>query len=113
MSPFEFMCISADKRSGKQIDDANLQVLRERVEVIRVKESLERLLFVDHHYQIQKQKLLDEAGWTNVEGYRHQKKRKQSSFLELLTVVCGTFGFTIASGTLCLCLASILVHLNQ
>ncbi|XP_071912759.1 uncharacterized protein [Coffea arabica] len=101
-------------RSKKHIDDANLRLLRDRMEVVRIKESLERCFDVgdDTHYQ--------HAGWNGgyapalADRYKHRNKMTQSDdVLELLVIVCRTFGITVLSGTLCLCLVSVLVHLNH
>ncbi|CAI9110618.1 OLC1v1010675C1 [Oldenlandia corymbosa var. corymbosa] len=107
------------RRSGKQIDEANLRLLREKMEVIKVKESLERVIEDYEHRQ-----LLNEAGWSyinvndNYEPFHDREKKywklQLSEFMEVLMMGFGTFGFTVASGTLCLCLASVLVHfMNQ
>lgn len=84
-----------------------MRILKERMEEIRVKESLERCLVAEH-------------GWNNIPmAAADDYKKKETTTLkgyrevsELAAVAGATFGFTILSGTLCLCLASILIHLN-
>ncbi|PIN08256.1 hypothetical protein CDL12_19175 [Handroanthus impetiginosus] len=87
--------------------DANLRVLRERIEQVKDKERLERCC-------------LAEPGWnyaTYDQSFKYKSKRDQQlihhHFLQLLGIVSGTFGLTILSCSFCLCIASFLLHLNQ
>lgn len=81
--------------------DANMNVLRGRMEMVKVKERLERCCKCQH-------------GWNYVQVSDHKTKKNKefSSLIELAGLVCGTFGLTCFGGTLCLCLVSLLVHLQ-
>ncbi|XP_047957290.1 uncharacterized protein LOC125202856 [Salvia hispanica] len=92
-------------RSGN-IVDANLHLLKVRVEEVRSKERLERCCVA-------------EQGW-NYAAYDSFKTKTDTNythfyqeFVELLGVVGATFGITISGCTLCICLFSILLHFNQ
>lgn len=84
------------------------------MEAIRIKESLERCFVVHDDLPPQAS-----AGWNHsyAPAIANQSKmhaqKKQHDFLELLVIVCGTFGLTILTCTLCLCLASIFLHSNH
>lgn len=94
---------------SRHVVDANLQVLKERMEEVKMKERLERCLAC-------------EQGWnytatTNTASLYLQKKRKKeldyiSQCVELFCMVGGTIGFTILGCSLCLYLTSLLIHLN-
>lgn len=89
------------------VDGKNMRILKERMEEIRVKESLERCLVAEHGWNYIPMAAADDykkKETTTLKGYREVS--------ELAAVAGATFGFTILSGTLCLCLASILIHLN-
>ncbi|GMY24284.1 hypothetical protein FCV25MIE_19526 [Fagus crenata] len=82
--------------------DANLSVLREKIEVIKMKERLERCCKCEN-------------GWNYVGGYDYKLKRNKemSHFFELVGLICGTLGFTFLTGTVCLCLVSFFLRLIQ
>lgn len=84
------------------IVDANLSVLRERIEGVKIKERLERCC-------------KRERGWNYAPGYNYKlkKKMKLAQLVDLVGLVCGTIGWTCLSGTIFLCLFSLVVHLNQ
>ncbi|XVF20684.1 hypothetical protein REPUB_Repub12eG0023200 [Reevesia pubescens] len=88
-------------RSSNRVD-ANLSVLRERIEQVKIKEKLERCCRCEY-------------GWNYVAGYNYKVKRDReiSEFFELVNLVGATLGFTCLTGTVFLCLLSIFVHLNQ
>ncbi|PSR87845.1 TGF-beta-activated kinase 1 and MAP3K7-binding protein like [Actinidia chinensis var. chinensis] len=88
---------------GRSGIDANLRVLRERIEEVRMRERLERCWRNDN------------IGWNYAPAYDYKHKRSMvsSQFYEIFGLVFGTFGLTIVSGTFFLCLVSLLVHLNQ
>nr|XP_027073132.1 uncharacterized protein LOC113697751 isoform X2 [Coffea arabica] len=92
-------------RSSHGMVDANLWILMNRIAEVKMKERLERC------YQT------DKFGWNYAQGVPACNKSKRPpepfQYVELASTVGGTFGLTILSGTLGLCLASILVHLNQ
>ncbi|KAE9449485.1 hypothetical protein C3L33_18613, partial [Rhododendron williamsianum] len=85
---------------GKSGIDANMSILRERIKEIRMKERLERCC-------------RSENGWNYAAGYNSKHKMDTSKFFETFGMVFGAFGLTIGTGTLCLCLFSLLVHLCQ
>ncbi|KAF8399035.1 hypothetical protein HHK36_014901 [Tetracentron sinense] len=91
-----------DEGSSANMVDANLSVLRERIEEVKMKERLKRCC-------------KSEDGWYYQSGYDHKLKRdaKFSESLELVGLVSMSVGLSFFSGTLCLCLVSLLVHLNQ
>ena len=90
-------------RSTNNMVDANLNVLKERIEMVKVKERLERCCKC-------------QQGWNYhpVSNDHHKIKRSKElySLIELTCLVCGTIGFTCFGGTLFLCLVSLLVHLQ-
>lgn len=80
--------------------DGNLNVLKERIKMVKVKERLERCCKCQH-------------GWNyNVPLNSNHKRNKACNFIELMGLVCGTLGLTCFGGTLFLCLVSLLVHLQ-
>lgn len=84
------------------IVDANLKFLKERVEMVKVKERLERCCKCQN-------------GWNYVSVSNDNKRKRNkelSSFIELTSLVCGTLSLTCFGGTLFLCLVSLLVHLQ-
>ncbi|XP_058185309.1 uncharacterized protein LOC131302608 [Rhododendron vialii] len=83
---------------GKSGIDANMSILRERIEEVRMKERLERCF-------------RSENGWNYATGYH--SKHNISKFFEISGMALGTLGLTIGTGTLCLCLFSLLAHLCQ
>ncbi|PIA63648.1 hypothetical protein AQUCO_00201175v1 [Aquilegia coerulea] len=91
-----------DEGRSTNIVDANMKALRERTEIIRAKERLQRC------YRVQ------QAGWCYSSDYDHTLKTeaKSSEFLELMVMMCRTFGLTIAAPSFLLCILSIVVHLR-
>ncbi|XP_039043706.1 uncharacterized protein LOC120182960 [Hibiscus syriacus] len=91
-----------DGRSSNGVD-ANLRVLRERIEQVKMKEKLERCCRWEY-------------GWNHGDGYSYNKvkrdKDKQELF-ELVSLVGTTVGFTCLTETLFLFLVSIFVHLHH
>lgn len=89
---------------GKSVNivDANMSLLRERIEEVRMHERL-------------KSYCRGGEGSNYTSGYDSKLKneKKLSDTLEVAGLIAGTFGFTFVSGTLCLCLLSIFVHLGQ
>ncbi|XP_058740039.1 uncharacterized protein LOC131626941 [Vicia villosa] len=93
-----------DEGRSTDMVDANLIVLKERIEMVKVKERLERCCKSQH-------------GWNyvplSINDHRKNKRDKElRSLIELIGLVCGTIGFTSFVGTLFLCLVSLLVHLQ-
>lgn len=90
--------------TGRRVSivDANLSVLRERIEEVVMKERLERCCRCEY-------------GWNYASGYDHKLKKHKDlkEFFELAGLIGGTIGFTCLGGTLFLCLVSVLVHLFQ
>ncbi|KAL6324794.1 hypothetical protein AAG906_018321 [Vitis piasezkii] len=91
-----------DEGRSSNMVDANLRVLKERIDVVRMKERLERCC--RHEY-----------GWNYASGNdcKLQKDTEFSDLFDLVGLVGGFVSLTIFSGTVGLCLASLLVHLNQ
>ncbi|ESR43924.1 hypothetical protein CICLE_v10013623mg [Citrus x clementina] len=89
--------------SNNNIVDANLKVLRERIEKIQIKERLEKCCRCDQY------------GWNYSPGYDYKFKRAKDlrQFFEIVKLISGTIGFTCLSGTAFLCLLSVLVHISQ
>nr|GMC99156.1 transmembrane protein, putative [Ipomoea batatas] len=95
----------SEEGRGGHIGDANLRVLRERIEEVRVKERLERCLE-------------SEFGWNNYniainDCCKHARKEKMAAMPALLQLVCnvgGAIGFTIVGCSFCLYLTSIFIH---
>ncbi|KAL4341128.1 hypothetical protein GQ457_08G014760 [Hibiscus cannabinus] len=93
-----------DGRSSNGVD-ANLMVLRERIEQVKMKEKLERCC-------------RKQNGWNYGEGYNYNKvkgdnKKTAQELFELVSLVGATVGFTCLTGTLFLCLVSIFVHFHH
>ena len=82
--------------------DASLSVLRERIEQVQIKERLERCCRLEH-------------GWNYAPGYNYKLKRdtQLSDLFGLVGLAAGTVGITLLSGTLGLCLVSLVFHLSQ
>ncbi|XP_010032659.2 uncharacterized protein LOC104422127 [Eucalyptus grandis] len=93
------------RSSSSNIVDANLSVLRKRIDEAKTKERLERCC-------------RSELGWNHATSgcYAISKRRKDaetSEFFELLLLVCRNIGLANIACAFFLCLASIFVHLNQ
>ncbi|KAI3451805.1 hypothetical protein Pfo_008470 [Paulownia fortunei] len=91
-----------DEGRSSNMVDANLHLLRERIEEVKNKERLERCCVA-------------EPGWNYapVQSFKAKRGEELLQFLELVGMAGGTFGLTILSCSFCLCIASLLVHLNQ
>ncbi|KAG6579027.1 hypothetical protein SDJN02_21659, partial [Cucurbita argyrosperma subsp. argyrosperma] len=91
-------------RLGKMVD-ANMGVLRERMEEVKMRERVERCLSYRQH----------EYGWNYAPSYDYKlKKDKQlAEFVQLLFLISGSLGFTFLSGTFSLCLLSFLLHFHH
>ncbi|ESW11192.1 hypothetical protein PHAVU_008G009500 [Phaseolus vulgaris] len=81
--------------------DANLNVLKKRIEMVKVKERLERCC-------------KSQNGWNYVSLSNHKTKGSKEliSLMEFSGLVCGTLGLTCFGGTLFICLLSLLVRLQ-
>lgn len=91
---------------GRSTDivDGNLNILKERIEIVKVKERFERCCRCQH-------------GWNYVplsinDHKRNKRDKELRNFIELIGLICGTIGFTSFVGTLFLCLVSLIVHLQ-
>ncbi|KAJ9173026.1 hypothetical protein P3X46_016202 [Hevea brasiliensis] len=82
--------------------EANLRVLRERIQEIKMKERLERCCRC-------------EFGWNYSPGYNYKLKKQGglSQVFDLVGLVCRTIGFSCVTGTLILVIVSLIIHLNQ
>ncbi|RDX62812.1 hypothetical protein CR513_58815, partial [Mucuna pruriens] len=87
-------------RSTNMVDE-NLYVLKKRIEMVRVRERLERCCTCQH-------------GWNYVPVSNHKTKRDKEEFslIEFTGLVCGTLALTCFGGTLLIFLVSMLVHLQ-
>jgi len=92
--------------TGRSTDivDANLNVLKERIEMVKVKERFEKCCKCQH-------------GWNyvplSINDHKKTKRDKElRSFIQLIGLVFGTIGLTSFAGTFFLCLVSLLAHLQ-
>ncbi|BAT83020.1 uncharacterized protein HKW66_Vig0107160 [Vigna angularis] len=80
--------------------DGDLNVLKKRIEMVRVKERLERCCRSQH-------------GWNYVPLYNDKiRGNKEFNVIEFVGLVCGSLGLTCFAGTLFICLLSLLLHLQ-
>lgn len=99
---------SSSSSSRRNTVDSNLSVLREKMELVKMRERLDKLCL---HSPIQNQ-----HGWNYATGdqLRRARTREVSSFFNLIRLVSLTFGFTCFTATSGLFLVSMIVHyLNQ
>ncbi|KAF8021265.1 hypothetical protein BT93_G1635 [Corymbia citriodora subsp. variegata] len=100
-----------DEGTAANMVDANLGVLRQRIDEIRQRERLKD------------RPRGHPSGWNyppHVHGYDTQivnkKKKKKKAMLEeameLMILASSSLGLVLLSGSLCMCLVSFLVHLN-
>ncbi|WOG92906.1 hypothetical protein DCAR_0312184 [Daucus carota subsp. sativus] len=91
-----------DEGRSSNMVDANLRVLKERIEQVRNKERLERCC-------------TSEQGWnyTPVYSSHYKKQDVLSQCYDLIGLVFGTAGLAVLFGTLVLCMFSLLLHLKQ
>ncbi|KAK3409413.1 hypothetical protein EUGRSUZ_J01537 [Eucalyptus grandis] len=92
------------RSSSSNLVDANLSVLKKRIDEVKIKERLERCC-------------RSELGWNYAQsGCYSISKRKNDAqrleFFELLLLVCGNIGLTNVACAFFLCLASIFIHLS-
>ncbi|XP_014497612.1 uncharacterized protein LOC106759120 [Vigna radiata var. radiata] len=80
--------------------DGDLNVLKKRIEMVRVKERLERCCRSQH-------------GWNYVSLYNDKVRgNKEFNVIEFGGLVCGSLGLTFFAGTFFICLLSLIVHLQ-
>ncbi|KAK9106197.1 hypothetical protein Scep_023041 [Stephania cephalantha] len=92
--------------SGRSMNivDANLSVLKERIEGVKMKERLERCRSKEYY------------GWyyqTGYVDYKHKRDKKHvisPELLNLVGLIGGSIGFPIVFGSLLLCIVSLAVH---
>ncbi|KAK9115411.1 hypothetical protein Syun_022208 [Stephania yunnanensis] len=93
-----------DEGRSMNIVDANLSVLKERIEGVKMKERLERCRSKEYH------------GWyyqTGYVDYKHKRDKKHvisPELLNLVGLIGGSIGFPIVFGSLLLCIVSLVVH---
>lgn len=90
------------EKPADNIVDANMSVLRERMEQVRKRERVISTRNSDH-------------GW-NYKQYENMCKRKRSDamvseFAEVMGLACGAIGLVFFSGSFCICLLSLLFHM--
>lgn len=88
--------VKAQSFKDNGIVDANMKVLRERIEEVKLKERLERCCKCEN-------------GW-NYASHHYKPKKQLHQFIEFVGLVGGTIGFTCLTCTFLLCLFSILLH---
>uniref|UniRef100_A0A6N2MXC5 Uncharacterized protein n=1 Tax=Salix viminalis TaxID=40686 RepID=A0A6N2MXC5_SALVM len=93
---------SPEDGTSANIVDANLGILRGRVSEVKMKERLERWRRLKN-------------GWNYETGYDRKYRRDGvlSKSLELMGFASGALGFVFLSGSLCIWLVSLLVHLSR
>ncbi|KAL8231149.1 hypothetical protein R6Q57_000927 [Mikania cordata] len=98
---FEFIEVLISLLIGRSsnIVDSNMKLLKERIEVMRTKERLE----INHRSN----------GWDYTSKYIHKNPKKQPQHLQTIALICGASSLSILSGTLLLCIFSIIVHLKM
>ncbi|KAK9106192.1 hypothetical protein Scep_023036 [Stephania cephalantha] len=93
-----------DEGRSMNIVDANLSVLKERIEGVKMKERLERCRSKEYY------------GWyyqTGYVDYKHKRDKKHvisPELLNLVGLIGGSIGFPIVFGSLLLCIVSLAVH---
>ncbi|KAK7394190.1 hypothetical protein VNO78_14711 [Psophocarpus tetragonolobus] len=91
-----------DEERSTNMVDANLSVLNKRIEMLKVKETLERCCTTLH-------------GWNYLPLSDHKTKlrnKEDLTLIEFTGLVCGTLALTCFGGTLFICLLSLLAHLQ-
>ncbi|XXG74269.1 hypothetical protein AAC387_Pa07g3036 [Persea americana] len=93
---------SSEDKGKLNIVDENMSTLTKRIEELRIHERLQR-------YR------RGRVGWNYPHYYDTKLKRdgRVSESLEIAGLVVGTIGFTFLTGTLCLCLVSLVIHLAR
>ncbi|XP_031390270.1 uncharacterized protein LOC116202796 [Punica granatum] len=89
-----------EEESSRNTVDANMSLLRKRIDEVRMKERLERCC-------------RSELGWNYAAEYNPKLRRDKAAteLFELVSLSFGTIAFTLISCTAFLCLASLLAHL--
>ncbi|XP_038990926.1 uncharacterized protein LOC120113936 [Hibiscus syriacus] len=103
--PFQVIRAQSCRDGGRSSNgvDANLRVLRKRIEQVKMKEELERCCRCKY-------------GWNYGVGYNYNKLKRdkeRSELFEILGLVGATIAFTFLTGTLFLCLVSLFVHFHH
>ncbi|KAK3409414.1 hypothetical protein EUGRSUZ_J01538 [Eucalyptus grandis] len=93
------------RSSSSNLVDANLSVLRRRIDEVKTKERLERCC-------------RSKPGWNYATSgcysiSKHRKDEKRKEFIGLLLVVCRNIGLTNIACAFFLCLAYSLIHWSQ
>ncbi|KAG6757698.1 hypothetical protein POTOM_038020 [Populus tomentosa] len=88
--------------TSANIVDANLGILRGRIAEVKMKEKTDAWCRLKN-------------GWNYQSGYDHKYKRDAmlSESLEIMGFASGALGFVFLSGSLCIWLVSLLVHLTR
>ncbi|XP_015962988.1 uncharacterized protein LOC107486929 [Arachis duranensis] len=95
-----------EEGSSTNMVDANLKVLKERIEMVKVKEKLERSCKCQqgwNYYQVSDDNYL-------CQKIKGNNNKELHNLIELTCLVCGTIGSTCFGGTLLLYLVSLLLH---
>ncbi|XP_050374318.1 uncharacterized protein LOC126791867 [Argentina anserina] len=99
----------SSRRSSNNVD-SNMSVLREKMEMVKMRVRLEKLS-LKHHRQ-------EQYGWNYANGYQcndqlrraRARSRDFSSFFYLIRLVILTFGFTCSTATFSLFLVSLVIN---
>lgn len=82
---------------SRNLVDSNMKLLKDRIEVMRTKERLERNC--------------RPYGWDYASNYIHKPKR-QHEYQQTIALICGAASLPILFGTFFLCIFSAIAHLN-
>ncbi|XP_037495697.1 uncharacterized protein LOC119370847 [Jatropha curcas] len=93
----------SDDGTSANIVDSNMGTLRERIAQVRVKDRLEKCCSLESL----------QNGWNYESGYNNKHKRYSllCEGFEIVSFAGTALGFVFLSGSLCLCLVSLLLHL--
>lgn len=98
----EFVDVSFLLGRSNNFVDSNMKLLKDRIEVIRTKERLER------NYRPRVKDYTSKY----INPCPEQQPEKESEYLQTLALICGTFSSPILVGVAFLCIFYVLVHLK-
>ncbi|KAL1323136.1 hypothetical protein HN51_068182 [Arachis hypogaea] len=96
-----------EEGSSTNIVDANLKVLKERIEMVKVKEKLERCSKCQQGWNYYP---VSDDNYYHCQKIKGNNNKELHNLIELTCLVCGTIGSTCFGGTLLLCFVSLLLH---
>ncbi|MFS7973486.1 hypothetical protein Hanom_Chr09g00857061 [Helianthus anomalus] len=86
-----------DEGRSSNLVDSNMKILKDRIEVIRKKDILERKC--------------RPCGWDYDSSYV-TKHKKQHEYTKTIALICGTSSLSVLIGTSLLYIVSVIAHLN-